>query len=66
MSRWTRVLVSFGIVAVALGIYLWFFGTQNFFALEERNTGQKLPFVNLVSVELTNMTISQAPGTKLS
>jgi hypothetical protein len=66
MSRWTRVLISFGIAAVACGTYLWFFGTQTFFVLEARNTARKLPFVKQTPIELTDLSISQAPGMKLS
>jgi hypothetical protein len=66
MSRWTRVLISFGIAAVACGTYLWLFGAQTFFVLEAHNIARKLPFVKQTPVELTDLSISKAPGMKLS
>ena len=46
--------------------YLWFFGTQTFFALEARNTARKLPFVRLTPVPLADLSVSKALGTTLS
>lgn len=66
MSRRKRVLMSFGIVAVACVTYLWLFGTQTFFVLEAHNVARKLPFVKRTPIELTDLSISQAPGLKLS
>jgi hypothetical protein len=66
MSRLKRVLISFGIVVVACVTYLWLFGTQTFFVLEAHNAARKLPFVNRTPVELTDLSISQAAGMKLS
>jgi hypothetical protein len=66
MSRWKRVLVSLGIAVVVCGTYLWFFGTQTFFVLEAHNAARKLPFVKQVPVALTDSSISQAPGRKVS
>jgi hypothetical protein len=66
MSRWIRVLIVFGIAVVACGTYIWLFGTQTFFVLEARNTARKLPFVKQTPVELTDLSISQAPGLTLS
>jgi hypothetical protein len=66
MSRWKRVLISFGIVIVACVTYLWLFGTQTFFVLEAHSAAQKLPFVKLTPIELTDLSVSQAPGMKLS
>lgn len=66
MSRRKRLLISLGIVVVACVIYLWFFGTQTFFALEAHNTARKLPFVRLTPVPLSDSSVSQASGTALS
>jgi hypothetical protein len=66
MSRWKRVLISFAFVVVACGTYLWLFGTQTFLVLEVRNAARELPFVKLTPVELTDLSISQVPGMKLS
>ena len=66
MSRWKRVLISFGIVVVACVTYLWLFGTQTFFVLEAHSAARKLPFVKLTPIELTDLSVSQAPGMKLS
>ena len=66
MSRWKRVLISFGIVIVACVTYLWLFGTQTFFVLEAHSAARKLPFVELTPTELTDLSVSQVPGMKLS
>jgi hypothetical protein len=66
MSRRKRVLVSFGIVAAACVTYLWFFGIQTVFVLEAHNAARKVPFLKRTPVRLTDSSISQAPGMKLS
>jgi hypothetical protein len=66
MSRWKRVLMTLGIVAVACFTYLWLFGTQTFFVLEAHNVARKLPFVKRTPRDLTDLSISQAPGMNLS
>lgn len=66
MSRWKRVLISFGILIVACITYLWLFGTQTFLILETHNAARKLPFVKLTPIDLTDLSVSQAPGLKLS
>jgi hypothetical protein len=50
MSRWKRILISFGIVVLACVTYLWLFGTQTFFAVEAHNIARKLPFVKRIPV----------------
>lgn len=62
----TRTLVGLGLVAIAGGLYLWFFGVQTLFALETRNIARKTPVVRNVPIELSDLSISQAPGMKLS
>jgi hypothetical protein len=66
VRRWKRILVSIGIIVTLTIAYLWFFGTQTFFALEAHNTARKLPFVRLTTVVLADESISQESGTKLS
>ncbi len=66
MSRWMRVLVSFGIAVVACVTYLWLFGTQTFFVLEAHDVARKLPFIKQTPIQLTDLSISQGPGMKLS
>jgi len=66
MSRWIRILIAFGILTVVCLGYLWLFGIQTFFFLQAHNLGRKLPFVKQKPVELTDLSISQAPGTRLS
>jgi hypothetical protein len=66
MSPWKRILVSLGIVVAASVTYLWLFGTQTFFALEARNTAQKLPFVKRTPVPLSDLSVSEVSGTTLS
>jgi hypothetical protein len=66
MSKWMRVLVGLGITVLVCGVYLWFFGVQTFFALEARNTARKTPVVRNALIELPDLSISRAPGKKLS
>jgi hypothetical protein len=47
-------------------VYLWFFGTQTFFALWARNVGRKVPIVKSVPVGLKDVSVSQAKGERLS
>jgi hypothetical protein len=56
-------------VAVATGIcvvYLYFFGVATMFALEARYMGWKLPVVRRIPVELTDVSMSRTPCTKLT
>ena len=66
MSRWKRILISFGIVLLACATYLWLFGTQTFFAVEAHNIARKLPFVKRIPVPLPDLSVSQVPGATLS
>jgi hypothetical protein len=66
MSRRKRILVSLGILAVVGIIYFWLFGIQTIFVVGAHNAARKLPFLNRTPVALTDLSISQAPGTKLS
>lgn len=66
MFRWKRVLISFAIVIVGCVAYLWLFGTQTFLVLEAHNAARKLPFVKQTPTGLADLSISRAPGMKLS
>jgi hypothetical protein len=66
MHRWKRILVLLGIVVITSLAYLWFFGTQTFFALEAHNIARKLPFVKLTPIVLTDESVSQESGMNLS
>jgi hypothetical protein len=66
MSKWKRRLLwATGVLTVCVA-YLWFFGTQTFFALWARNIGRKTPIVNSVPVNLNDVSVSQAKGEKLA
>jgi hypothetical protein len=66
MSKWMRILIGLGIVVVACGAYLWFFGVQTFYIWETRSVARKEPVVWTTPVELFDSSISQAPGKRLS
>src|ERR1700734_411424 len=66
MSRRKRILVSLGVLAAASITYFWLFGIQTIFVVGAHNAARKLPFLNRTPVALTDLSISQAPGIKLS
>ena len=66
MSRWKRTLIALAIVVIGGGTYLWFFGPQTFFALQSRKMGRDVPIVKSVPTELQDLSVSKAPGQKLS
>lgn len=66
MSKWLRILVGLGIAGVAGGAYLWFFGVQTLFILETRRVARKEPIVWTTPVPLLDLSMSPAPGKKLS
>jgi hypothetical protein len=66
MYRWKKIRVSLGILVIASVAYLWFFGTQTFFALEALNVARKLPFVKRTPVVLSDVAVSQESGMNLS
>jgi hypothetical protein len=66
MTRWKgRLLWASAILTVCV-VYLWFFGTQTFFALWARNVGRRVPIVKSVPVDLKDLSISHAKGERLS
>jgi hypothetical protein len=66
MSKRARIIIALTSVAVAGGLYLWFLGVQTFCAVEGWNIGRRTPVVKIVPVALTDLSVSNAPGTKLS
>jgi hypothetical protein len=66
MSKWKhRVVWASAVVTVCI-VYLWFFGSQTFFALWARNVGRKVPIVKSVPVDLKDVSVSQAKGERVS
>jgi hypothetical protein len=53
-------------VALVAGFCVWHFGVASLFVVETRYMGWKFPIVKKAPVELTDLSISQAPGRKLS
>jgi hypothetical protein len=66
MSRRKRILMVLAVLAVACVMYLWFFGLQTFFVLQAHNAARKVPFLNQAPAELSDLSVSTAPGMKLS
>jgi hypothetical protein len=66
MSRRKRTLTVLAIAVVTGVAYLWFFGPQTFFALQTRKIGWQIPIVRSVPAELQDLSVSTAPGQKLS
>ncbi len=66
MSRWKRTLTVLAIVVVGGAAYLWFFGPQTFSAFQTRKIGREIPIVKSVPAKLQNLSVSQAPGQKVS
>lgn len=66
MSKGVRILLILGSLAVFGAIYLWFFSIATMFVIETRYIAWKAPIVKKAPVELTDLSISQAPGRKLS
>jgi|SRR5580693_10422272 hypothetical protein len=66
MSRWKRLLVGLGIATLLCGFYASFFGVQTFLTLKARYIAWKQTAMNKIPVELTDLSISQADGKKLS
>jgi hypothetical protein len=66
VSLWKRILIAIGIVIVACGTYLWFFGAETLFVWKAHSLGKELPFVKRTPSALEDLSVSQAPGTTLS
>jgi hypothetical protein len=66
MSKWKRKLLWASAVVTVCIVYLFFFGTQTFFALWTRNIGRKIPIVKSVPADLKDASVSPAKGERLS
>lgn len=66
MSKWARILIVLGGMAALGAMYLWFFGIATMFVIETRYIAWKAPIVKKAPIELTDLSISQMPGRKLS
>ena len=66
MSRWKWILSVVAIVVIGGGTYVWYFGPQTFFALQTRKIGRQIPIVKSVPAKLQDLSVSKAPGQKLS
>jgi hypothetical protein len=66
MSKRVRILIIFGSLTALGAIYLWFFGFATMLLIETRYIAWKAPIVKEAPLELTDLSISQSPGRKLS
>jgi hypothetical protein len=66
MYKRSRVLLWLGAFVLLSFAYLWGFGVQTFFSLQTRKIARKAPVARNVPVELSDVSISRAPGRKLS
>lgn len=66
MARWGRILVGCGVGVVAIFAYLQSFGCQTELAVDAWYSGWKNPILWKVPVELSDQSISNSPGRRLS
>lgn len=66
MSRWRRILIGLGITVLVCVIYAWFFGFQTMMVLETRSIARSAPIVRETPHPLPDLSVSGAPGRKLS
>jgi hypothetical protein len=66
MSQWKKVCIALGLAVILGTAYLWFFGVRTFFAVESRKIARQIPIVKSVPGELRDLSVSNAPGEKLS
>lgn len=66
LSKRQRRMMLWVNVALVAGFCVWHFGVATLFVLETRYVGRKFPVVEKIPTELADLTISQAPGRKLS
>ena len=66
MSKWKSRLLRVGGLLSLCVVYLLFFGAQTFFALWARKIGRQIPIVKSVPVDLTDLSVSQARGERIS
>ncbi len=66
MSKWDRISVRFVVSLLAVGVYVYLFGTQNAAALMSRYEFRNMPEAKATPVPLRNLSISSAPHARLS
>lgn len=66
MTKRQRKLILWVNVFLVTGFCVWHFGIASLFVLETRYLGWKFPLVEKTPIELTDLSISQAPGQRLS
>jgi len=66
MSKRGHIILGVGITVIACCVYLWFFGIQTFSLIQARRLARHAPVVMLTPIELSDSSISRAPGRKLS
>jgi len=66
MSKRVPFLIGLGGLLLLSVLYVWFFGVATMFAVEARYFGWKAPVVKRTPVELSDLSVSQAPGRKLT
>lgn len=66
MSKLKRILLVLAIATLSCVVYLWFFGVATMFALEARYIGWKTPIVKRIPTELSDQSITQVPGRRLT
>jgi hypothetical protein len=66
MTKRQRKLVIWANVFLVAGFCVWHFGVAALFVLETRYVGWKFPVVRKTPVELTDLSVSQAPGQRIS
>ncbi len=66
MTKRQRKLLIWANVFLVAGFCVWHFGVATLFVLETHYVGWKFPLVKKTPTELTDLSISQAPGQRLS
>ncbi|MGA8765856.1 MAG: hypothetical protein WB559_02460, partial [Candidatus Acidiferrales bacterium] len=61
MSKWKRILITFGTAVIVVGIYMSFFGVQTMSALLVRYWLRKMPDMAKTPAALTDLSISNVP-----
>ena len=65
-SLWPRVLIGLLFVALVCAAFVWIFGFQTLLLLEARYLTRKTPAISTAPAPLTESSISDSPGAKLS
>ncbi|HWX54337.1 MAG TPA: hypothetical protein VN176_07065 [Verrucomicrobiae bacterium] len=64
--KWKRIAIGLGIGLLLCGVYTWFFGFNTMMILEMRSIAMESPIVRQIPRPLPDLSVSSAPGTKLS